>query len=118
MSTSASSNDSTRRSARLLDGQTPTALIGLVAIAVILAIHVVSRSHLTPVDPRLLDATACTHCGTVVAVRRSAHSIPVYYVEVKLADGSTLTVRELASGLSVGDVVEVRGTSLTPRDLF
>ena len=107
-----------RRSASIFDGQGPIALIGLAAIAVILAINVAARSHLMPTDPRLLDGTSCTHCGTVVAVRRSAHSVPVYYVEVKLADGSTLTVRELATGLSVGDVVEVRGTELTPRDLF
>jgi hypothetical protein len=116
--TATPNTDGSRRSARILDGQGPIALIGLTAIAVILAINLLSRSHLAPTDPRLLDSPNCTHCGTVVAVRRSAHSVPVYYIEVKLADGSTLTVREIATGLSVGDVVEVRGTALTPRDLF
>jgi hypothetical protein len=107
-----------RRSAGILDGQAPIAVIGLLAIVVIVAINYLSRPQLIATDARLLDPASCGHCGTVVAVRRSAHSVPVYYVEVRMADGSTMTVRELATGLSVGDVVEVRGTALTPRDIF
>ena len=118
MSSVTPSTDGGSRPVRVLDGQMPIALIGMLAIAVIFAINLLSRSHLTPMDARLLESSSCGKCGTVVAVRRSAHSVPVYYVEVKLIDGSTLTVRELATGLSVGDVVEVRGTSLTPRDVF
>lgn len=118
MITAAQNAGGARRSAGILEGQVPIALIGLLAIVVIVAIHYLSRPQLMATDARLLDTAACGHCGTVVAVRRSAHSVPVYYVEVRMLNGSTLTVRELATGLSVGDVVEVRGTALTPRDIF
>ncbi len=100
------------------EGQTPIAAIGMIAIAMILAVHFMSRPHVTPVDSRLLDSPACVRCGTVTGVRRSAHSVPVYYVDVKMVDGSTMTVRQSADGLSVGDVVEVRGNALTARDIF
>jgi hypothetical protein len=98
--------------------QVPTALIGLIAIGVIWAIHVLTRPPLAVADTRLLGATGCRACGTVVAVRRSAHSVPVTFVELKMADGSMRTVRAPAAPVSVGDVVEVRDDGLTPRDAF
>ena len=110
--------DGERRSLIVSEGQTPIAAIGLIAIAAILALHFLSRPQTLPADARLLDATLCARCGTVIAVRRSAHSVPVYFVDVKMPDGSTLTVRQTADGLSVGDIVEVRGNALTARDIF
>ena len=110
--------DGQGRSLIITEGQTAIAVIGLVAIAAIVALHFLSRPQLLPADARLLDPAACGRCGTVVAVRRSAHSVPVYFVEVKMPDGSILTVRQPADGLSIGDVVEVRGDALTPRDIF
>ena len=100
------------------EGQTPIAVIGLLAIGVIVAINYFARPHLEATDTRLLDAPGCRQCGTVVAVRRSAHSVPVTFVEVQMRDGSVRTVRGPGQGFSVGDVVEVRGDALTLRDVF
>lgn len=106
-----------RRAADAMDRQAPVALIGLLAIAVIVAINYVARPHFES-DSRLLNAPACKQCGTVVAVRRSAHSVPVTFVEVQMRDGSLRTVRGPGNGFSVGDVVEVKGEALTLRDVF
>ena len=100
------------------EGQTPIAVIGLLAIGVIVAINYFARPHLEATDTRLLYAPGCRQCGTVVAVRRSAHSVPVTFVEVQMRDGSVRTVRGPGQGFSVGDVVEVRGDALTLRDVF
>ena len=51
----------------------------------------------------------------MVAVRRSAHSSPVYFVEVQMLDGSTRVVQQLAAGFKVGDVVQVNGNALSLR---
>jgi hypothetical protein len=97
--------------------QAPIAVIGLLAIGVIVAVNYLARPG--PVAGNgLLDVPGCRQCGTVVAVRRSAHSVPVTFVEVQMADGSLRTVRGPGPGFSVGDVVEVRGNALTPRDTF
>lgn len=93
-------------------------LIGLVAIGVIWAIHSLAGPPIGPSDARLQGAPGCGACGTVVAVRRSAHSVPQTFVEVKMADGSLRTLRSASAAVSVGDVVEVRGDGLTPRDVF
>jgi hypothetical protein len=98
--------------------QAPIAVVGLLAMAVILAVNFTARPHLGPIDSRLLNAKACPHCGTVVAVRRSAHSVPVFFVDVQMADGSLQTLRERDANYSVGDVVEVKGSALTLRDVF
>jgi hypothetical protein len=98
--------------------QAPVALVGLLAMATILVVNFTARPHLAPVDSRLLNAPACRHCGTVVAVRRSAHSVPVFFVDVQMTDGSLRTLRERDAGYSVGDVVEVDGSALTLRDVF
>jgi hypothetical protein len=107
-----------RPEAGIMDGQAPIALIGLLAIGVILAINFMARPHSSAVDSRLQSAPACRHCGTIVAVRRSSHSVPVYYVDVRMPDGSVKTLREQDAGYSVGDVVEVNGAALTQRDVF
>jgi hypothetical protein len=52
----------------------------------------------------------------VIAVRRSAHSVPVTFVEVRMADGSVRTLRAPARQFSVGEAVEVRDDALTARD--
>ena len=54
--------------------------------------------------------------GRVVAVRRSAHSVPVTIVEIQMLDGSLRTVRGAAQPFSVGDLVEVRDDGLALRD--
>lgn len=100
-----------------VEQQAPIALIGLLAIGVIVAINHLARPD-AAAGTRLLDAPGCPQCGTVVAVRRSAHSVPVTFVEVQMADGSLRTVRGPGQGFSVGDVVEVRGEALTLRDVF
>ena len=113
--TTATSTD--RRRPAEAEQQAPIALIGLLAIGVIVAVNYLARPD--PVTGnRLLDVPGCKQCGTVVAVRRSAHSVPVTFVEVQMADGSLRTVRGSGEGFSVGDVVEVRGELLTPRDVF
>ncbi|MGZ9031716.1 MAG: hypothetical protein ACXW2G_10095 [Burkholderiaceae bacterium] len=109
-------SDADRRLAEV-EQQAPLALIGLLAIGVIVAINYLARPD--PVGgSRLLDGSDCKQCGTVVAVRRSAHSVPVTFVEVQMPDGSVRTVRGPGPGFSVGDVVEVRGEALTLRDVF
>lgn len=107
-----------RRLSGRTERQTPAALIGVIAIGVIWAIHIVARPPVAGADARLLNAPGCRSCGTVVAVRRSAHSVPVALVEVKMADGSLRTVRGPAAPVSIGDVVEVRDDGLTLRDAF
>lgn len=106
------------RTAGLADRQAPLALIGLVAIGVIWAIHTLAGPPLGSSDARLQAAAGCGDCGTVIAIRRSAHSVPQTLIEVKMADGSLRTVRGPNDTVSVGDVVEVRGDGLTPRDVF
>jgi hypothetical protein len=105
-----------RRGAEVAE-QAPIALIGLLAIGVIVAINFLARPDYSA-GTRLLDAPGCKQCGTVVAVRRSAHSVPVTFVEVQMPDGSLRTVRGPGQEFSVGDVVEVRGEALTLRDVF
>lgn len=110
---------SSRRPAGLTERQAPITLIGLIAIGVIWAIHVIAGPPLAASDARLQGASRwCAACGTVVAVRRSAHSVPQALIEVRMADGSVRTVRSPAATVSVGDIVELRGDSLTPRDVF
>lgn len=99
------------------DQQAPIALVGLLAIGVIVAVNYLARPDAEN-GARLRDAPGCMQCGTVVAVRRSAHSVPVALVEVQMRDGSLRTVRDPGPGFSVGDVVEVRGDALTVRDVF
>ena len=52
----------------------------------------------------------------MVAVRRSAHSVPVTFVEVRMNDGSVRTLRAPARQFSVGDSVEVKDEALTLRN--
>jgi hypothetical protein len=91
--------------------QAPLALLGLAAIAIIALINASARP--APAVPPTVVAAACANCGTVTAVRRSGHSMPVYYVEVQMLDGSTRVVQQLAAGFKVGDVVVVNGNALT-----
>jgi hypothetical protein len=93
--------------------QAPLALFGLAAIAIIALINANARP--APLPPPQIIASACSNCGTVVAVRRSAHSSPVYYVEVQMLDGSHRVVQQLAAGFKVGDVVLVNGNALSLR---
>jgi Flp pilus assembly protein TadB len=93
--------------------QAPIALLGLAAIAIIALINANSRP--APVVQPQVIASACVSCGTVVAVRRSAHSSPVFFVEVQMLDGSTRVVQQLAAGFKVGDVVLVTGNALSLR---
>jgi hypothetical protein len=98
-------------------GAEPLAVIAiaLAAIALILAINISTR----PLPAATYDDVAlatCADCGTVIAVRRSAHSTPVYFVEVRLLDGSVRTVQQSESGYSVGDFVQINGTRLTLRN--
>ena len=108
------SNVNLRAAAGLMEGQAPIALVGLLAIAVIVGINYFARPHLAAVD-RTPDAMACKQCGTVVAVRRSAHSVPVTFVEVQMTDGSVRTLRAPGQHFSVGDSVEVKDDALTLR---
>jgi len=108
-----SENQSSRRTGETFAGQAPTALLGLAAIAVIALINANARPVAVPQPP--IVASACTDCGTVVAVRRSAHSSPVYFVEVQMLDGSTRVVQQLAAGFKVGDFVQVNGNALSLR---
>ena len=99
-----------------MDGQAPIALIGLLAIAVIVAINFMARPHQSPVDSRLQNAPACRHCGTIVAVRRSSHSVPVYFVDIQMPDGSLKTLREQDAGYSVGAVYGCSHSAFPKRD--
>jgi hypothetical protein len=110
-------NSTRRATVELLEGQAPIALIGLLAIAVIVAIHWFARPHIGAVERRMLEQ-GCTDCGTVVAVRRSAHSTPATFVEVQMADGSLRTVRAPDREFSVGDTVELKNGGLTLRGVF
>lgn len=93
--------------------QAPLALLGLAVIAVIALINANARPAPPVVEP--IVAMACATCGTVVDVRRSAHSSPIYFVEVQMLDGSTRVVEQLAAGFKVGDIVQVNGNALTLR---
>ena len=104
-----------RAAAGMMEGQAPIALVGLVAIVVIVAINYFARPGLIAVD-RTANAGGCKDCGTVVAIRRSAHSVPVTFVEVQMADGSVRTLRAPGQQFSVGDAVEVKDDALTRRD--
>lgn len=105
-------NDDERRP-ESFGAQAPIALFGLAAIAVIALINV----HNGPAAAArpAIAAVGCTDCGTVVAITRSAHSSPVFFVEVQMLDGSMRVVQQLASGFKVGDVVQVNGNALTLR---
>ena len=92
--------------------QAPIALLGLAAIAIIALINANTRPATTV--PTVI-AASCVDCGTVVAVRQSAHASPVYFVEVQMLDGSTRVVQQLAAGFKVGDVVQVNGNALSLR---
>jgi hypothetical protein len=98
----------------MMEGQAPIALVGLLAIGVIVAVNYFARPQLASTD-RAPDATDCKGCGTVIAVRRSAHSVPVTFVEVRMTDGSVRTLRAPALQFSVGDAVEVKDDALAPR---
>ena len=108
------SNANPRAAAGMMEGQAPIALVGLLAIGVIVAVNYVARPQ--PGADRAPAATNCKGCGTVVAVRRSAHSVPVTFVEVQMSDGSVRTLRAPARQFSVGDSVEVKDDALTLRD--
>ena len=108
------SNANPRAAAGMMEGQAPIALVGLLAIGVIVAVNYVARPQ--PGADRAPGATNCKGCGTVVAVRRSAHSVPVTFVEVQMSDGSVRTLRAPARQFSVGDSVEVKDDALTLRD--
>jgi hypothetical protein len=95
--------------------QAPIALLGLAAIAIIALINV-NAAPAVAVPPTIV-ASSCTDCGTVVAIRRSAHSSPVFFVEVQMLDGSTRVVQQLATGFKVGDIVQVNGNALSLRPL-
>lgn len=95
--------------------QAPIALMGLAAIAVIALINLSGRPAAAMPEPATVQACSNSSCGTVVAVRRSAHSSPVYFVEVQMLDGSTRVVEQLAAGFKVGDVVLVNGNALSLR---
>jgi hypothetical protein len=108
-------NMTRRTAAGMMEGQAPIAVVGLVAIVVIVAVNYFARPGLVAVD-RTANAGGCKQCGTVVAIRRSAHSVPVTFVEVQMADGSVRTLRAPERQFSVGDAVEVRDEALTLRD--
>jgi acid phosphatase class B len=100
------------RRSESLASQTALALAGLGAIGMIVLINLQARPLPAAASQMMV---ACNNCGTVVAVRRSAHSAPIFFVEVQMADGSLRIVQQLAAGFSVGDVVQVNGNALTLR---
>lgn len=106
---------SPRAAAGMMEGQAPIALVGLLAIGVIVAVNYFARPQPGATAPAP-NATECKECGTVVAVRRSAHSIPVTFVEIQMTDGSVRTLRAPSQKFSVGDSVEVKEDALTRRD--
>jgi hypothetical protein len=108
-------NAGPRSVAGMMEGQAPIAVVGLVAIAVIVAVHLFSRPPLATAG-RAANGIACRECGTVIAVRRSAHSVPVTFVEVQMSDGSVRTLRAPTRHFSVGDPVEVRDDALELRN--
>jgi hypothetical protein len=99
------------RAGERYEAQTPLTVIGLAAIAMILLIN-------SPTLPGWAAPArhfaACENCGTVTAVRRTAHPAPVYFIDVRMPDGSVRTIPQLV-GFHVGDVVEVDGDALTLR---
>jgi hypothetical protein len=105
--------DVSTRSSESFGAQAPVALLGLAAIAIIALINLNARP--AAALPAAVVTSACVDCGTVVAIRRSAHSSPVYFVEVQMLDGSTRVVQQLASGFKVGDIVQVNGNALSLR---
>lgn len=107
-------NVNPRAAAGMMEGQAPIALVGLLAIGVIIAVNYFARPQVGAAD-RAPGATDCKGCGKVVAVRHSAHSVPVTYVEVQMTDGSVRTLRAPARQFSVGDSVEVKDDALTLR---
>ena len=88
-------------------------VIGLAAIGMILLIN--SHARPTPSGNKPVVVYACADCGTVVAVRRTAHSVPSYTVEVQMLDGSLRTIQQQATGFNVGDIVQVSGNALILR---
>lgn len=106
-------HDSSAASRESFGAQAPLALLGLAAIAMIALINVSATPAAQP-PPQAL-AAACGECGTVVAVHQSAHASPVYYVEIRMLDGSHRVVQQLAAGFKVGDVVQVNGNALALR---
>jgi hypothetical protein len=104
-----------RGAAGMLDGQAPIAAVGLVAIVVIVAINYFARPSLPSNDGAAPAPRGCSQCGTIVAIRRSAHSVPVTFVEIQMADGSVRTVRSPGPQFSVGDAVEVKEDAVTLR---
>ena len=110
---SASDHENSEHAPESFGAQAPVALFGLAAIAVIALINANARP--VPIEHPPIVASACANCGTVVAVRRSAHSSPVFYVEVQMLDGSTRVVHQLAAGFKVGDIVQVNGNALSLR---
>lgn len=95
-----------------LSTQTPLAVIGLAAIAMIFLIN----SHARPTTPREKVASiVCAECGTVIAVNRGAESTLPYAIQVQMLDGSLRTVKLLDTSLHVGDIVRVNGNALTLR---
>jgi hypothetical protein len=107
-----SKNEPTAQSSESFGAQAPIALLGLAAIAVIALIN--ANAGPATAVPTVI-AASCTDCGTVVAVRQSAHSSPIYFVEIQMLDGSTRVVQQLAAGFKVGDVVQVNGNALSLR---
>jgi len=79
--------DPTARSSESFGAQAPVALLGLAAIAVIALVNLNARP--AAALPPAVIASACVECGTVVAIRRSAHASPVFFVEIQMLDGST-----------------------------
>jgi hypothetical protein len=112
LSSTVKSDEAEVRAREKFDAQTPLTVIGLAAIAMILLINSPARPTVAAA-PQI--AAACVDCGTVTAVRRSAHSSPVYFVEVQMLDGSVRTIQQLTAGFNVGDVVHVNGNALTLR---
>lgn len=108
-----SSQDSSAQNSETFGAQTPVALMGLAAIAVITLVNIQAQPAAAP--PPTVVASACVDCGTVTAIRRSAHSSPVYFVEIQMLDGSTRVVQQLATGFKVGDFVQVNGNALSLR---
>lgn len=104
-------DSSTRRDSFV--AQAPMALLGLAAMAIIALVNVHARPALADLAP--VSTPACGECGTVVAVHQSAHAAPMYYVEVRMADGTRRVVQQLAAGFKIGDVVQVNGNALSLR---
>ena len=107
------SQETSARNAESFGAQAPIALLGLAAIAIIALINV--NAHPVATVPPSIVASACADCGTIVAIRRSAHSSPVYFVQVQMLDGSSRVVQQFATGFKVGDIVQVNGNALSLR---